>query len=274
MNDTVKDSQCTRFFKDMDPAYTNFVSPFQKFEHPFIRIVMALQGSQSGVISHILPPNERSDYTTYDMVCRGLTHDTYKIIDREDEKDWKRCLQILGGYREYLKRPDGTDMSPEEQIAVASMVPGLFSAEEFPYTWLDGKEKDDKAQLILSLELISSLWKLDRVKDNAMVGSTILSGINTGHSYLCIRQFALASIGLQTSPAGIRRVHHCLVWDDNGTDIPALPLCSNLVVLSSVLDRHTDTYLSGHRFQSRAIDLCRLENLPNIFGAIRYQGWS
>ncbi|CAG8634926.1 15468_t:CDS:2 [Acaulospora colombiana] len=144
MNDTASDSQCVRLFDGMDPTYTGFLPPFQEpktFEHPFIRIVMALQGSQSGVTPHILPPNKRSDYTTYDMVCRGLTHDTYKIIDREDEKDWKRCLDILGGYNEYLKHPDGRDMNPEEARTTASRAPGLFSVEEFPYKWV---KKEDK----------------------------------------------------------------------------------------------------------------------------------
>jgi hypothetical protein len=104
-NSTASDLECNDFFHKMDPFYLGFLSTreeLKEFEHPFIRIVMAFQGSQSEVKRHHLISSRRNDYTTYDIICRGITHRTYKVVKEKDEEDWKRCLDILGGYKNIL----------------------------------------------------------------------------------------------------------------------------------------------------------------------------
>jgi hypothetical protein len=138
-NDTASDSACDQFFYQMNPEYTKFLSPHQyleDFEHPFIRIVMAFQGSQSGVTRHYLTTSERNDCTTYDIVCRGFTHHTYKVIKESDEENWRRCLEALGDDMELFKRPDGTPMSYEEEKTTRSRMPGVYFSKRFPPRWV------------------------------------------------------------------------------------------------------------------------------------------
>ncbi|PVF97950.1 hypothetical protein CPB86DRAFT_815119 [Serendipita vermifera] len=144
-NDTASPSQCDTYFHKMHPGYTRFLPSPQgrkEFKHSFIRIVMAFQGNETGVTRHTLESFRKSnDYTAYDIVCRGITHDTYKVIEPDDVEGWRRCLSILGGYRECFKKPDGTDMSPIAAKTTHFRWPGADSTETFPYRWTrNGRE--------------------------------------------------------------------------------------------------------------------------------------
>ncbi|PVF94525.1 hypothetical protein CPB86DRAFT_789015, partial [Serendipita vermifera] len=135
------------YFSNMDPVLIKLFPASEEleiFKHPFIRIVMAFQGEEDSVKQHHVEPDLRmDDYTSYDILCRGITHKTYPVIKDRDEVDWRRCLDILGGYAECLKYPDGTEMSSYAEEETRSRYPCAYPTEEFPYIWL-GKGQEDK----------------------------------------------------------------------------------------------------------------------------------
>ncbi|CAG8624138.1 3101_t:CDS:1, partial [Acaulospora colombiana] len=145
-NDTASDSKCDEYFSKMDPVSIKFLSSDElaDFKHPLIRIVMVFQGSRNGVKMNQFGANRRKGYTSYDIVCRGVTNETYKVIGPDDNEDWRRCLCILGGYKEYLRYPNGTSMNSDDEGEARSRYPGAFPTEKHPYLWLKKEKKEDQ----------------------------------------------------------------------------------------------------------------------------------
>ncbi|CAG8604758.1 4151_t:CDS:1, partial [Acaulospora colombiana] len=136
-NDDPTGPDCSKYFLNLHPKNTNYLSQGQEaLELPFIRLVMAFQGKKNEVTRHFIDYSRPVDFTAYDIICRGITPETYKVIKQGDVEGWKRCLDILGGFEALFKHPNGEEMSDDQKRTTRFRWPGADHTEKFPFRWM------------------------------------------------------------------------------------------------------------------------------------------
>ncbi|RPD71010.1 hypothetical protein L226DRAFT_513675 [Lentinus tigrinus ALCF2SS1-7] len=122
-------------FTSMNPYECGLFDKNVQEPPPVLRLVFALASSRSAVVAP-LPTAQRSEklerFTAYDIWCAGATHETFSVIQQEEEKHVAKMLQLIRGPREVCVLENG-----EVHRAVRQMQPMISTHADHFSLWAD-----------------------------------------------------------------------------------------------------------------------------------------